>query len=497
MSATDTPMPPHPLHERVDLIIHLLKFSDRLFAIMSSATDELHTFADLLIKQAGVGLLIAHVRPHPTLSAEDVASDLAKAWGIELALGESAMQALEQRLPERLPEPRRAVAIIEDVDHLPSQTLDELIGFMQRLDEQTGGRVRLVLLGGSNLADQLRQMQSLEAGGQVYALHLSPPPVEAFADMATSVLDDTPPAFEHFTPRSSAASALPGRTLLIGGIAASLTLAVIIAMLMRPGEPETMKDQQVSIPLKSETIPSLPVAPLPPPPSGAVTGEPVAPAAPTPMGQQAAPSSTGAGGANAPMLAAPTSTSRPTPLPPAEGKPSTSAPMGQQAAPSSTGAGGTNAPMLAAPTSTPRPNPLPPAEGKPSAPASTVGPKPSAPATVSTAEPKPSPAAPKPAAQPTEKATNWYAQQKGEQYVLQVISLRSEAEMERFIKQNGLNDCHSFRQLRDGQTLHTLTCGLYPSRDAASQASARLPANVQAGKPFPRRIDDIRKVMQP
>ncbi|MEO1750813.1 SPOR domain-containing protein [Thiofaba sp. EF100] len=445
MNTTDAPMDtPHPLHERVELIVHLLKFSDRLFAIMSPATDELHTFTDLLIKEGGAGLLIARVHPDLALNAEDVATDLAKAWGIELNLGESAMQAIEQRLPERLPEPRRAVAIIEDVERLPSQALDELIGFMQRLDDQTGGRVRLALLGGSNLAGQLQHMQSLETGGQVYALHLTPPPAEAFADMANSVPGDAPPAFERPAPRGGEAPTLPGRALLIGGVAASLALAVAIALLMRPGEPEVAKDQQVSVPLKSETVASLPVAPLPAPTPGAVTGEPAVPAAPAPIGHQ--------------LTDSPASP----PPPPA--------------------------PVLPAP---------PPAEVKPSAPVAMAEPKPSAPAAMPAAEPKPSLAAPKPSAQPAKKATNWYAQQKADQYVLQVVSLKSEAEVDRFIKQNGLKDCHSFRQLRDGQTLHTLTCGLYPSRDAASQAAAKLPEKARAGKPFPRRIDDIRKIMQP
>jgi septal ring-binding cell division protein DamX len=445
MNTTDAPMDtPHPLHERVELIVHLLKFSDRLFAIMSPATDELHTFTDLLIKEGGAGLLIARVHPDLALNAEDVATDLAKAWGIELNLGESAMQAIEQRLPERLPEPRRAVAIIGDVERLPSQALDELIGFMQRLDDQTGGRVRLALLGGPNLAGQLQHMQSLETGGQVYALHLTPPPAEAFADMATSVPGDEPPAFERPAPRDGEAPALPGRALLIGGVAASLALAVAIALLMRPGEPEVAKDQQVSVPLKSETVASLPVAPLPAPTPGAVTGEPAVPAPPAPIGHQ--------------LTDSPASP----PPPPA--------------------------PVLPAP---------PPAEVKPSAPVAMAEPKPSVPAAMPAAEPKPSLPAPKPSAQPAKKATNWYAQQKADQYVLQVVSLKSEAEVDRFIKQNGLKDCHSFRQLRDGQTLHTLTCGLYPSRDAASQAAAKLPEKARAGKPFPRRIDDIRKIMQP
>jgi septal ring-binding cell division protein DamX len=454
MSATDAPMDtPHPLRERVELVVHLLKFSDRLFAIMSPATDELHTFTDLLIKEGGAGLLIARVHPDLALNAEDVATDLAKAWGIELNLGESAMQAIEQRLPELLPEPRRAVAIIEDVERLPPHALDELIGFMQRLDGQLGGRARLVLLGGPNLAARLQQMHSLEAGGQVYALHLAPPPADAFADMAPDAAGDAPTVVEHPAPRGSEAPALPVRTWLIGGIAASLALAVTIALLMRPDEPEVAKDQQVSVPLKSETVASLPVAPLPAPTPGAVSGQPLPSPAPTPIGHQLSESVADAEGAKAPMM----------PPPPV--------------------------------SSTSTPEPAAPAEAMPSAP--TVEQKPGTAATMPTAEPKPSQPAPKPATQPAKKAANWYAQQKGDQYVLQVISLSSRAEVKQFISRHGLKDCHSFRQLRDGQTLYTVTCGLYSSRTAASQAAAKLPEKARVGKPFPRRIDDIRKIMQP
>lgn len=452
MNMTDAPMDAiHLLHERVELIVHLLKFSDRLFAIMSPATDELHTFTDLLIKEGGTGLLIARVHPDLALNAEDVATDLAKAWGIELNLGESAMQAIEQRLPERLPEPRRAVAIIEDAERLPPQVLDELIGFMQRLDDQMGGRVRLALLGGPNLAAKLRHIPSLEGSGQIYALHLTPPPAEVFADMASAAPGEAPLAPEHPAPRGGEAPVLPARALLIGGVAASLALAIVIALLLRPSEPKVDEKQQISILLNSETAASSPPSSSPPPVSA---GEPAAPSSAAVIGHQLTDS----------------------PLPP----PSPEQP-----------------PLSAVDV---KPNaPVAIAEPRPSIPAATAAAeaKPSIQKAMPAAEPKPSLPAPKPSAPSAKKASDWYAQQKGDQYVLQVVSLASEAEVERFIKQHGLKDCHSFRQLRDGKTLHTLTCGLYPNRDAASQAAAKLPEKARVGKPFPRRIDDIRKIMQP
>jgi len=105
--------------------------------------------------------------------------------------------------------------------------------------------------------------------------------------------------------------------------------------------------------------------------------------------------------------------------------------------------------------------------------------------------------APKPAAPSAKKAGNWYAQQKADQYVLQVVSLKSGTDIEQFVARHKLKGCNSFLQTVYGQTLHTLTCGLYASREEAIQAAAKLPEQARPGKPYPRKIADIRKVMLP
>ncbi len=438
MNATDTDTDtPQPLHERVELIVHLLKFSDRLFAIMSPSEEERRAFADLLMQEGGAGLVFARVEGSAGLDAEGLASELAQAWGIELEGGESAMQAIEAGLPERLPEPRRVVALIEDVQRLPEQALDELIRFMQRLDGATGGRARLVLLGGPGLADQLQRMPSLEAGGQVYALHLSPPPPEAFAGIKGRLANDIPAASPRPAPQGRAGLALSPRVLLIGGTALAFALAVIIALLLRPDQPAEEQATQLIEPLAPEPAPSAP---------------PVSP----------------------PLAVQP-------PLPPG--------PAAEE---------GGEAPLAEAPVV--QPPPAPPVEAPMPAPTPQVQP----PAPQAMPEPAPAPAMPAPQAkpatppaQPAQRPENWYAQQRGDHYVVQVISLKSAEDVQRFIRQHGLKDCHSFRQAVYGQTLHTLTCGLYPTREAAQRAIAELPEKARAGKPFPRRIDDIRKIMQP
>lgn len=450
----------HPLYERVELITHLLKFSDRMFAIMSPVTDELQEFADFLVETGGPGLLFARAHPHLALHVEDMANDLAREWGVEVDLGESAQQAIEQRLAALIPEPRRAVAIIEDVERLPHSALDELVGFMQRLDRQTGGRVRLVLLGGPRLTGLLQQLSSMGDGGQVYSLNLTPP-----TELNEPAAEPTPEP----EPLASAApsveptrqgAGLPGRTLLIGGIALSLTLAVIIALLMRPAENERPTNDQLSIPLQPSPAPAQPVA-------APVVGETIP--QPAPIGHQLA-----------------ESPAQPTPLPVQPAPVPVPVPATIASQPD-------GAPMVQEPASEPVTSASQAAVEKQAAPAAPE--KTAAPAV---AEKPAVPAAPtKPVATAANKTGSWYAQQKGDQYVLQVVSLKSGADIEQFVARHGLKDCHSFRQAVYGQTLHTLTCGLFPSRDAAIQAAAQLPEQARPGKPFPRRIDDIRKIMLP
>ncbi|MEW6766292.1 MAG: SPOR domain-containing protein [Pseudomonadota bacterium] len=449
----------HPLMERVELIVHLLKFSDRLFTIMSPIKAELATFTDLMIKEGSLALRFAVVTTDLAQTAEDIAGDLARGWGLDVQFGESATQVIEQRLPELVTEPRRAVAVISDADRLPPSTLDELVGFMQRMDRTMGGRVRLVLLGGPDLAAHLHGLESLSEGGQVYALHLGTAAHEGASSDATTREGLTASATEtrsskirHTHSQAEEKDSLPGRTLLIAGLGLSLVLAVGMALLMRPSEPEPPKPTQVTVPLEqsrtvalaptSETVTTPAVEPLP------------APSAPqTPATEPALPPPA----AEPPMVQAPAAS----PAMPAENLP----PTEQQEV-------------------TPEPSP---AVTKPAAPVK--------PAQTEAAL-KPA-AAPQPSPKTTGNSHAWFTKQKPSHFVLQIISLKSVRDIELFTRKNGLKDCHSFTQTRDGQTLHTLTCGIYPTREAALQAVAKLPEKARAGKPYPRRIDDIRKVLKP
>lgn len=78
---------------------------------------------------------------------------------------------------------------------------------------------------------------------------------------------------------------------------------------------------------------------------------------------------------------------------------------------------------------------------------------------------------------------------------MQIISLGSAKAVDTYVKTHGLKDCQTFRQKRGDKVLYSLTCGLYPTREAALEAQDKLPGGVREVKPYPRQVADIRKVM--
>jgi len=498
----------HPLMERVELINHLLKFSDRLFVIMSPDAEELKAFTQMLTQEGTIALFFAQVSPDLALTADDVAADLARAWGIDVAFGESASQAIEQNLHKQLPGVRRAVAIVNEADRLPRGALNDLIAYMQRMDELTGGRVRLVLTGGPALSHHIQELKSVGEGGQVYALHLSgtagSPAAQSPTMRSGAVNNDPLMGPEDSISAILERNGLPPRVLLIGGGAVSLALAVIVALMLRPAE---FKEDQISLPLFPEKRMDAPALPIPlPAQSMAPTMEETA-LAPSPYapvsGHQLLES------APARPMPEPVRTETPPPAP-AKAPPPAPAPA---KAPPPAPAPAKAPPPPPAPAKAPPPPPAPvKAPPTPTKVAAAALPTVEADvdATVAAAakaaveteagtapimagkEPH-KPSAPSDA----KKNGGWYAAQPDHRYVVQVISMNTAKDIDGFIRKHGLKDCHSFVQKRNGQTLNTLTCGLYESRDAAAKAASALPEKVRASSPYPRRVDDIRKIMMP
>jgi septal ring-binding cell division protein DamX len=458
------------MQERVELIVHLLRFSDRLFTIMSDDTNALSSFSHMLLRHDATGLHYAEVYPTPGMDAEDIVMNLARAWGIEVDFGETAMNALFQRLAPKLPDPQRAVAIIHFAERLPPMILDGLIAFMQRLDQINDGRVRMILMGTPVLTQRIAPMQTLSEAGQVYALHLQPltssrqndeqPSLATQAFVSNEPMNSAENAHGVTTERAAKvlaqSPATKTRSLFIVGLGASLILAVIVALMLRPKAPEVPKETTVSIPLTPQAAPDVSSEPM---------NTATAPAVET-------------------TATTPTVASSPSPevaakkLPPTQASatlPSVYAPMPTTAS-------------AAMPTEQVTPTPPPVASTSPQ-PAKREA------ATLPKHEAKNTP---KPERSKSEQVSgDVYSTQNAQQYVVQIISLGSANAVNTFITTHGLHDCQYFTQKRGDKTLYSLSCGLYPSRDAALAAVAKLPEKVRSAAPYPRQIADIRKVMLP
>ncbi|WP_132491617.1 ExeA family protein [Pseudomonas aeruginosa] len=137
------------------------------------------------------------------------------------------------------------------------------------------------------------------------------------------------------------------------------------------------------------------------------------------------------------------------------------------------------APVASAPASKPAPAPAP---AKPVA---------SKPATTAAAKPAPAPAA-KPASGGG-AGSQWYRNQSGGNFALQILGTGSEANAQAFIRQQGGGDFRYFKKTLQGKPFYVVTYGSFPNRAAALAAVKKLPSKVQAGKPWPRTFASIQQ----
>lgn len=135
--------------------------------------------------------------------------------------------------------------------------------------------------------------------------------------------------------------------------------------------------------------------------------------------------------------------------------------------------------MPRAPASKPAPAPAP---AKPAA---------SKPATTAAAKPAPAPAA-KPASGGG-AGSQWYRNQSGGNFALQILGTGSEANAQAFIRQQGGGDFRYFKKTLQGKPFYVVTYGSFPNRAAALAAVKKLPSKVQAGKPWPRTFASIQQ----
>ncbi|NQD92037.1 AAA family ATPase [Pseudomonas sp. CrR25] len=88
--------------------------------------------------------------------------------------------------------------------------------------------------------------------------------------------------------------------------------------------------------------------------------------------------------------------------------------------------------------------------------------------------------------------SDWYGEQVGSRYTLQVLGARAESSAQAFVRQHGA-EYRYFKKQHQGQPLYVVTYGSFASREAAQAALRNLPAKVQAGKPWPRTFASIRQ----
>ncbi|MEX6782514.1 SPOR domain-containing protein [Pseudomonas aeruginosa] len=125
------------------------------------------------------------------------------------------------------------------------------------------------------------------------------------------------------------------------------------------------------------------------------------------------------------------------------------------------------------------------------APSAYAEPAASKPATTAAAKPAPAPAA-KPASGGG-AGSQWYRNQSGGNFALQILGTGSEANAQAFIRQQGGGDFRYFKKTLQGKPFYVVTYGSFPNRAAALAAVKKLPSKVQAGKPWPRTFASIQQ----
>jgi DamX protein len=94
------------------------------------------------------------------------------------------------------------------------------------------------------------------------------------------------------------------------------------------------------------------------------------------------------------------------------------------------------------------------------------------------------------AAAKTAQANDWYSAQAGGRYTLQVFGSRTQSAAQDVVRQRG-GEYRYFKKIHQGKPLHVVTYGTFSTAGAARAAIQTLPAQIQAGKPWPRSFTSI------
>lgn len=96
------------------------------------------------------------------------------------------------------------------------------------------------------------------------------------------------------------------------------------------------------------------------------------------------------------------------------------------------------------------------------------------------------------------KDSTWLLDQPDNGYAIQLLAAFDRAALRRFLRQHGLEQQSIVIEgTRNGRPWFIATLGYFPSRNAASAAIGQLPAAVQRERPWPRTIKELRAAMHP
>ncbi|MCC7411753.1 MAG: AAA family ATPase [Gammaproteobacteria bacterium] len=454
------------LEQRLDLVQHLVEYSNQLIVVVGEQGAGKSTFAAELGHRARENWRVAQIGGHPDLSTGACIAALGTAF--DLNVNDLDPERLRLDLLAQLGAYERAdliaVAMVDDAETLPTATLRTLLELAQPAGQAP--RVHVVLLGEPALMDRLRDTEL--RGFRAEICHTLDLP--AFTEMQTADFlgaryggADAGLDIDAVQRIHAEAAGLPGRVAeiaarTVAGDGAKPERDAGIWPVPRP-RPAHVVTGAIVLVLAALVLWSRTDRDSATPPAG-VRIELPHPAAP-PMD------------APAPALHSPAGDETPEPAP-----------------------GFTSGP--AAPAIVVTPEAVVP-EAVATAPAVTAEPDaPRAPTTPAAATPEPAPrAAPRESAPAGAHGPQWLAAQPGERYVLQLFGSHERAAAMKFLRDARLGDRGAwFTVTHEGKPWHVIVTGPFRNRAEAVAALAELPPRLRALKPWPRSIANIQAALK-
>jgi DamX protein len=479
--------------QRLDLLTHLLQFSDSLLVLLGAAGAGKTTLLRELSARAGDNWRVCELRGADISSLDGLMQRLADCIGMEAYAGDAG--DLSARVMARCADLRGAmelpVLIIDDAELVPPSLLRSLAGLAGN-PGATAQRLRILLSGTPELEGLLAQA-GLAPGLVPFVQTLNMPRLNEVQAAAYLLYQMTVAGYAGESPFSAtevraiakASEGLPGVMNALaqetlrnhaglqlgtarGGRQLRSWLPLVLAAVLLgaaawfwwpgagPGQSVPATPPRAEWPL-----------PLPPRPATGViedrglpetprteevaeTAEEMAPAPPADLTEEAPRLAQGDGGAE-PAVAL------------------------QEAAPE---------PPALEPEPAPQPQPEPAAQPEP------------APAEIALeAAPRTAPAAPVVAGM---QGADWIRAQPGSRFTLQLLVSGNQEALQSFVRQHRLQGQLAwFRRQQQGREEYVLLYGTYPGRAAAQADIATLPARVQRDKPWPRSFTSVQDQLEP